>query len=135
MEASRRRQEIIDASRRNVFIVRLGPDRDDVLDRRDVANGSCRLQTIAFDRWGMNHLKPALLQAGFSESEVKNIFVEQDQGFKSMSPALRDLEALILEKKMTRQSPYAQHVYGEYDHHRRPGWKRKARQKAQFGTD
>ena len=45
-------------------------------------------------------MKPALLRAGFSESEIKNIFVEFGQGFKSMSPALRDLETLILEKKV-----------------------------------
>ena len=64
---------------------------------RDLVNDH-RIQKIAFDRWGMNHLKPALLRAGFSESEVKDIFIEH--GFKSMSPALRDLEALILEKKI-----------------------------------
>jgi hypothetical protein len=66
---------------------------------RDLVN-DYRINKIAFDRWGMNDLKPALLRAGFSESEVKNIFVEFGQGFKSMSPALRDLEALILERKI-----------------------------------
>jgi phage terminase large subunit-like protein len=48
----------------------------------------------------MPHLKPWLVKAGFSELLIRESFVEFGQGFKSMSPALRDLESLILEKKI-----------------------------------
>lgn len=54
------------------------------------------IRKIAFDRWNFKHLKPWLLKAGFSEKEIEERFVEFGQGFASMSPALRDLEAEIL---------------------------------------
>jgi len=54
----------------------------------------------AFDRWGMKHLKPWLLKAGFSEQRIEELFVEFGQGFQSMSPALRDTEAAILSGKL-----------------------------------
>jgi phage terminase large subunit-like protein len=59
-----------------------------------------RVSKIAFDRWNMQHLKPWLLTAGFSEQVVADRFMPFGQGFKSMSPALRDLEAAIVEKKL-----------------------------------
>jgi phage terminase large subunit-like protein len=55
---------------------------------------------IAFDRWNMQHLKPWLLNAGFSEQAIEDKFIGFGQGYKSMSPALRDLESIILEKKL-----------------------------------
>lgn len=55
---------------------------------------------IAFDRWGMKHLNPWLLKAGFSEEQIEAIFVEFGQGFQSMSPALRDTEAALLAGKV-----------------------------------
>jgi phage terminase large subunit-like protein len=55
---------------------------------------------LAFDRWNMPHLRPWLLRAGFSEAVLKQSFVEFGQGFKSMSPTLRDLEALIIDRKI-----------------------------------
>jgi phage terminase large subunit-like protein len=55
---------------------------------------------IAFDRWGMKHLRPWLLKAGFSEDQIEAIFVEFGQGFQSMSPALRDTEAALLAGKV-----------------------------------
>ncbi len=55
---------------------------------------------IAFDRWGMKHLRPWLLKAGFTEAQVDEIFVEFGQGFQSMSPAMRDLESALLEEKV-----------------------------------
>jgi phage terminase large subunit-like protein len=54
------------------------------------------IQKIAFDRWGFKHLKPWLVRAGFDELFIDNTFVEFGQGFQSMSPAMRDLEAEIL---------------------------------------
>jgi phage terminase large subunit-like protein len=59
-----------------------------------------RVAKIAFDRWNMQHLKPWLLNAGFSEQMIEQKFVPFGQGYKSMSPALRDLESIILEKKL-----------------------------------
>lgn len=55
---------------------------------------------LGFDRWNMKHLKPWLLEAGFSEQVFTDKFVEFGQGTQSMSPALRDLEALILAKEI-----------------------------------
>lgn len=58
------------------------------------------VQKIAFDRWGMKHLKPWLLKAGFTEANIESLFVEFGQGFQSMSPALRDLETALLGGKV-----------------------------------
>src|SRR5262245_2689627 len=59
-----------------------------------------RVGKLTFDRWNMVHLKPWLLNAGFSEQVIEDKFVGFGQGFKSMSHALRDLESIILEKKL-----------------------------------
>lgn len=58
------------------------------------------VQKIAFDRWGMKHLRPWLIRAGFDERTVDEVFEEFGQGFQSMSPALRDLESSLLENKV-----------------------------------
>lgn len=57
------------------------------------------IRKIAFDRWNFRHLKPWLVKAGFSEEQIEGdaaIFEPFGQGYASMSPALRDLEALLL---------------------------------------
>jgi phage terminase large subunit-like protein len=59
----------------------------------------CDVQAIGFDRFNMKFLKPWLEKAGFSEAELEK-FVEFGQGFVSMSPAIRELEAKILAKKL-----------------------------------
>jgi phage terminase large subunit-like protein len=59
-----------------------------------------RIKKLSFDAWNMKHLKPWLEEAGFSEEEIKEKFVEFGQGTKSMSPALRELEEIILDEKM-----------------------------------
>ena len=53
----------------------------------------------AFDRWAMKYLRPWLVKAGFSEKRIDELFVEFGQGFRSMTPALRDTEAVLLEGK------------------------------------
>lgn len=61
------------------------------------------VRKIAFDRWNWRHLKPWLLKAGFSEAQLEGddaIFEQMGQGFQSMSPALRDLEAALLNQKI-----------------------------------
>ena len=57
------------------------------------------IKALAFDRWGMKHLQPWLIKAGFSDHEVEK-FVPFGQGFRDMSPALRDLESVVLNEKM-----------------------------------
>lgn len=57
------------------------------------------IRKVAFDRWGMRHLKPWLTKAGFSEEELER-FIDFGQGFKDMTPALRTTEALLLEEKI-----------------------------------
>ena len=64
----------------------------DIFDRHDV-------RQVGFDRWNWRHFKPWLEKAGFSEEELER-FVEFGQGFQSMSPALRDLEDVLLNKKL-----------------------------------
>jgi phage terminase large subunit-like protein len=58
------------------------------------------IQKLGFDRWNMKHLLPWLLRAGFSEDFVKEHFVEFGQGMASMSPALRDLEQVLIEGEL-----------------------------------
>jgi phage terminase large subunit-like protein len=54
------------------------------------------VKKIAFDRWGMKYLRPWLIAAGFTDEQVDLLFEEFGQGFQSMSPALRDLESVLL---------------------------------------
>lgn len=58
------------------------------------------VRQMAFDRWNFRHLKPWLLKVGFTEEEIEKKFVEFGQGFQSMSPALRTLEAWLLEGRI-----------------------------------
>lgn len=58
------------------------------------------VKKIAFDRWGMKHLRPWLIKAGFTEADIDELFEDFGQGFQSMSPALRDLEAALLSGKV-----------------------------------
>lgn len=58
---------------------------------------------IAFDRWNFKHLRPWLLKAGFAEAQIEGdsaIFQPFGQGYQSMSPALRDLETLLLDGRL-----------------------------------
>ena len=65
----------------------------DVFDRMNV-------KKVAFDRWNWRHLMPWLDKAGFSADEMENQFEEFGQGFQSMSPALRDLDSVLLNGRM-----------------------------------
>ena len=64
----------------------------EVFDEYDV-------RAIAFDRWGMKHLVPWLERAGFTEDEMER-FVDFGQGYRDMSPALRQLESMLLDQKL-----------------------------------
>jgi len=54
------------------------------------------IKTVAFDRWNMRNFRPWLIKAGFTEQFIDDHFKEFGQGTQSMSPALRELEADIL---------------------------------------
>lgn len=58
------------------------------------------INTVAFDRWNWKHLRAWLVNAGFKDYELDNKFSEFGQGYASMSPALRELETMLLERKM-----------------------------------
>ncbi|MER9170925.1 terminase large subunit [Mesorhizobium australicum] len=61
------------------------------------------VRKIAFDRWNWRHLKPWLQSVGFTEEQLDGdaaVFEPFGQGYSSMSPALRDLESILLNKKM-----------------------------------
>lgn len=58
------------------------------------------VRKIAFDRWGMKYLRPWLIEAGFTDERVDLLFEEFGQGFQSMSPALRDLESILLNAQL-----------------------------------
>lgn len=65
------------------------------------------VRKIAFDRWNWRHLKPWLLNAGFKEEQLEgddSIFEEFGQGFQSMSPALRELEADLLNERIAHEN-------------------------------
>jgi phage terminase large subunit-like protein len=54
---------------------------------------------VAFDRWNMKFLLPALERAGATADELER-FVEFGQGFQSMSPALRQLDGVMLNGRL-----------------------------------
>ncbi len=58
-----------------------------------------QVEALAFDRYNMKFLRPCLVRAGFTEEELLR-FVEFGQGMVSMSPALRELEAMLLRTEM-----------------------------------
>lgn len=58
---------------------------------------------IAFDRYNMRHLLPWLKAAGFTEEELAR-FVEFGQGFVGMGPAVRELEAQLLNARLRHGS-------------------------------
>lgn len=57
------------------------------------------VQNIGFDRFNIKSFLPWLDKADFSQDEIDK-FVEFGQGTNSMTPALRDLEVLLLEEKL-----------------------------------
>lgn len=57
------------------------------------------VRALAFDRYNIKFLTPWLEKAGFNEEELTR-FIEFGQGFVSMSPAIRELETLLLSRKL-----------------------------------
>ena len=57
------------------------------------------VRAMAFDRYNMKFLTPWLVSAGFTPEELTR-FIEFGQGYISMSPAIRELESLLLSRKL-----------------------------------
>jgi phage terminase large subunit-like protein len=65
--------------------------------------GRMDIRKIAFDRYNWRHLKPWLQKVGFTDEQLDGdaaVFEPFGQGFASMSPALRDLESILLNKRL-----------------------------------
>src|SRR5262245_3768577 len=58
------------------------------------------IRKIAFDDWQFHVLKPYLVRAGFSDRMIADRFVKFRQGFKSMSPALAELERDVINGRL-----------------------------------
>ncbi|RME62411.1 MAG: terminase [Alphaproteobacteria bacterium] len=68
----------------------------DALDRYDV-------RAIGFDRWNWGHFRPWLERAGIDAAVIEGdnaVFRALGQGYQTMSPALRQMEGLLLNKRM-----------------------------------
>lgn len=63
----------------------------------------CKVKAIAFDRYNMRFLRPWLEKAGFTKQEMER-FIEYGQGYKDMSPAVRQLETMLLAKRIAHGS-------------------------------
>jgi phage terminase large subunit-like protein len=70
-------------------------DYDFVVDRLMEYFDRYKIKKIAFDRWNFAQFKPYLIRAGMSEDMIKQKFSEFGQGFRSMSPALAQLERAV----------------------------------------
>lgn len=57
------------------------------------------VQAVGFDRYNMKFLKPWLIKSDFSDDELER-FIEFGQGTASMTPALRELESMLLNQKL-----------------------------------
>src|SRR5262245_2585993 len=58
------------------------------------------IRKIAFDRWMFRQFSQSLARAGMSKAQIEDKFSEFGQGYRSMSPALRQLESLLLDAKI-----------------------------------
>lgn len=56
----------------------------------------CDIQAVSYDRWNLKHFTKAMLEQGIPETWIESTFKPFGQGFQSMSPAIRELESLIL---------------------------------------
>jgi phage terminase large subunit-like protein len=75
-------------------------DYDFVADRLTTLFRRYPIQKIAFDDWNFKFLKPYLLRAGMDERFIEAKFETFRQGFKSMSPALAELDRHLSNKRM-----------------------------------
>jgi len=62
--------------------------------------GQHNILKVAYDPWHFDFFKPSLLRAGFTESVIAERFQEFAQTTKMMSPAMANLERLLLDGRM-----------------------------------
>ena len=60
---------------------------------------------IGFDRWKFPVLREWLIKSGFTEAMIEQHFTPFGQGLQSMTPAMRDLEQVILDGHLVHNSP------------------------------
>jgi phage terminase large subunit-like protein len=63
------------------------------------------IQKVAYDPWNWDFFRPSLLRAGFTESMIAERFQEFAQTTKMMSPALANLERLLLDGRLVHDNP------------------------------
>ena len=63
------------------------------------------IQQVAYDPWHFDFFKPSLLRAGFTEGVIAEHFQEFAQTTKMMSPALANLERLLLDGRLVHDNP------------------------------
>jgi phage terminase large subunit-like protein len=66
---------------------------------------ACNIQKVAYDPWNWDFFRPSLFRAGFTESMIAERFQEFAQTTKMMSPALANLERLLLEGRLVHDNP------------------------------
>jgi len=70
-----------------------------ILDQVDQDSKDFDIAELAFDRWGSSKITTDLQDLGF-ELEGKKSLIQFGQGYKSMSPAVNDVETLVLGQNM-----------------------------------
>jgi phage terminase large subunit-like protein len=63
------------------------------------------IQQVAYDPWHFDFFKPSLLRVGFTEGVIAEHFQEFAQTTKMMSPALANLERLLLDGRLVHDNP------------------------------
>jgi phage terminase large subunit-like protein len=63
------------------------------------------IQKIAYDPWNWEFFRPSLLRAGFTAPMIDERFVPFPQTTKSMSPAMANLERLLLDSRLVHDNP------------------------------
>jgi phage terminase large subunit-like protein len=62
------------------------------------------IQKVAFDPWNWEFFRPSLLRAGFTGSMIDERFMAFPQTTKSMSPAMANLERLLLDGRLVHSN-------------------------------
>ncbi|WP_347140810.1 terminase TerL endonuclease subunit [Paracoccus sp. SSK6] len=71
-----------------------------IASKLKVLADECDIQKIAFDRHNFKAFRADLERAQFSDRWIDDCFVEFGQGFVSMSPAIRILEEMVIDKRL-----------------------------------
>jgi phage terminase large subunit-like protein len=103
--ADRQRTERIpwlDWKKRNLIFTTQGKvtQIEEILDMIEILDGRYQIKDIMYDRWRAPEILPQLEEIGWSadpnDSLASRYLIEHGQGFKDMSPAIRNLEELAI---------------------------------------